>query len=204
MPFIYRFLFYIVGLFIISFGASLTIKANVGAGAWDALNVGLSRLTGLSVGTFVIIVGITLMFVNASIVKRRPDFFALFTIFILGPLIDFWMIVVLGQFAPSQLLVKVLFLVLGLLIIGLGVAIYLQPKFPLNPIDNLMMSLNERFGISIPIAKTICEALALVLALLAKGPIGLGTFICLILIGPFIQLFVPTFEKLSQRLSVKK
>lgn len=204
MPFIYRLVFYIVGLFTISFGASLTIKANVGTGAWDALNVGLSQLTGLSVGTFVIIVGITLMFVNGALLQRRPDFLALFTIFILGALIDFWMLFVLKQFDPSQIIIKILFLILGLLIIGIGVAIYLQPKFPLNPIDNLMMAINERFGISLPIAKTICEVIALLLALLVKGPIGIGTFIVLVLIGPFIQLFVPTFEKLAQRLSVKK
>ncbi|MFD2445073.1 YitT family protein [Bacillus sp. CGMCC 1.16607] len=202
MPFIYRISFWIIGIVILSFGASLTIKANIGAGAWDALNVGLSRITGFTIGTFVIVIGIILMFVNAFLLKRRPDFLALFTIFFIGTLIDFWMIVILSGLEPSTFIVKALILMVGLLIIGFGVAIYLQPKFPLNPLDNFMMAISKRLGVNLVVAKTLGELLALVLALVVKGPIGIGTLIVTIGIGPSIQLFHPFFEKLAARLSV--
>jgi uncharacterized protein len=204
MHFIKRLLFWIVGLIIISLGASLTIKANMGTGAWDALNVGLSRITGLTIGSFVIIIGIILMFINALLMQKRPEYFALFTIFIIGSLIDFWMLVGLANFEPKVFTIKLITLLLGLLIIGCGVAIYLQPNFPLNPIDNFMMGVSQRLGVSLVVSKTIGELLALVLALLVKGPIGYGTIIVTIAIGPFIQLFVPFFEKLADRLEIKK
>jgi uncharacterized protein len=203
MSFLKRFVFWLIGIFIISLGATLTIKANMGAGAWDALNVGLSNLTGLTVGNFVIIVGLILLFVNSWLLKTRPDYLAIFTFFIIGTLIDFWMLIVLVNFNPTEMIWKLLTLIIGLLIIGFGVAIYIQPKFPLNPIDNFMMGLSKRLGVSLPIAKTIGEVLAFVLALLVKGPIGVGTIIVLFGIGPSIQLFVPFFDRVALRLGIK-
>jgi uncharacterized protein len=203
MFFIKRLLFWLLGVIILSLGASLTIKANMGVGAWDALNVGLSRIYGLTVGSFVIIIGIILLFVNAVLLKSRPDYMAVFTFFIIGSLIDFWMLVVLRNFEPNEFIIKLVTLIVGLLIIGLGVAMYLQPKFPLNPIDNFMMGVSKRLGVSLVVAKTIGELLALILALIVKGPIGYGTIIVTIGIGPSIQLFIPFIERVATRLNVK-
>lgn len=50
------------------------------------------------------------------------------------------------------------------------------------------------------VAKTIGEIVALIPALLLKGPIGVGTIIIIFAVGPFIQLFFPFFEKLMQKL----
>jgi uncharacterized protein len=203
MSFIKRLLFWLLGIIILSLGASLTIKANMGVGAWDALNVGLSRIYGFTVGSFVIIIGIILLFVNAVLLKSRPDYMAVFTFFIIGSLIDFWMLIVFRNFEPNEFMLKLVTLVIGLLIIGLGVAMYLQPKFPLNPIDNFMMGVSKRLNVSLVVAKTIGELIALVLALIVKGPIGYGTIIVTIGIGPSIQLFVPFIEKVATRLNVK-
>jgi uncharacterized protein len=203
MNFTKRLIFWLCGLIILSFGVTLTIKANLGAGAWDALNVGLSNLSGLTVGSFVIVVGILMMLLNAWLLSSRPDFLALFTIFIIGFLIDFWMLVVLSYFEPSDWIGKLLTLGFGLLIIGVGVAVYIQPKFPINPLDNFMLGISKRFKVSLAAAKTIGEILGLILALAVKGPIGIGTIIVMVAIGPSIQLFVPFIEKLAIRLGIK-
>jgi uncharacterized protein len=203
MSFIKRLLFWLLGVVILSLGASLTIKSNIGVGAWDALNVGLSRIYGLTVGSFVIIIGIIILFVNAILLKSRPEYLAVFTFFIIGSLIDFWMLVALKNFEPNEYILKLVILILGLLIIGLGVAMYIQPKFPLNPLDNFMMGISKRFGVSLVVAKTIGELIALVLALIVKGPIGFGTIIVTVGIGPSIQLFIPFIERVATRLNVK-
>lgn len=195
-----RILFFIIGLIILSFGVSVTIKADLGAGAWDALNVGLSELTSLTVGNWVIIIGLLLMFINAMIIKARPDFFALITVFLIGFLIDFWLLIVMDSWEINGLFFKIMTLTIGIFILGLGVSLYLQPKFPLNPVDGLMVSLQTRFQLSTGIAKTIGEALAFILALIVGGPIGVGTFIILFGIGPAIQLFEPTAKKIATRL----
>ncbi|MEH7009364.1 membrane protein [Neobacillus niacini] len=200
MALFYRFIFFIAGLSIMTFGVCLTIKAELGAGAWDALNVALTDSVGLTIGTWIIIDGAVLVAVNSLLVKRRPEILSILTIILIGSLVDLWMFFVFDPLEVNGLLFKVVTLVLGIFIIGLGAAIYLQAKFPLNPIDSFMMAIIERFRVNLMMAKTIGELIALVPALILQGPIGIGTIIITFTIGPFVQLCFPYFEKLMNRL----
>lgn len=203
MSWFYRSIFYIGGLFILAFGATLTIKANLGAGPWDALNVGLSRLVGLTIGSWIVIIGILLIFVNAALLRKRPEVLSLITVFLLGFFVDFWMANLLHHFHYVDWKHQLFMLIIGLAIVGLGIAVYLQASFPLNPIDHFMVTLQKKFGLNIMVAKLIGEILALLFALLANGPIGIGTLIIAFGIGPAIQFFHPYCSGIMNKLSVK-
>lgn len=194
-----RILFYVIGLIILAFGISLTIKADIGAGAWDALNVGLSQTIGLTVGIWVFLVGFIVLFVNGILLKKMPDFLSLVTIFIIGMFIDFWLLVVLVNWVPEGFGWKFLVLLCGLIIASAGIAIYLQAAFPLSPLDHLMIAISTRFNVRVGVAKTIGELTGLVLAFVFHGPIGVGTILVTLLIGPFIQWFFPKFERLMKK-----
>jgi uncharacterized protein len=200
MAFLYRFLFFIIGLFIMTFGVCLTIKADLGAGAWDALNVALTNRVGLTIGTWVMIAGGVLIIVNAILLKRWPELLSVITFVVIGSMIDFWMNHVFDIWQGGQFIVRLGALILGLAIIGFGASIYLQAKFPLNPIDNFMMAIKKRLSVNLMVAKTIGEIVALIPAVLLKGPIGIGTIIITFAVGPFIQIFFPYFEKIMQKL----
>ncbi|WP_303982688.1 YczE/YyaS/YitT family protein [Niallia circulans] len=201
--FFYRCLLYVVGLFILAFGATLTIKANLGAGPWDALNVGLSHLVGLTIGSWIVIVGIILIFVNALLLRNKPNLLSLATVFILGFFVDFWMAHLVNRLHYFMFMSQLLLLIAGLIIVGLGIALYLQSEFPLNPIDDFMVTIQERYGVNLMVAKLIGEILALLFAFLVKGPIGLGTLIIAFGLGPAIQFFHPYCSKLTGKFVIK-
>lgn len=198
--FLIRAIFFIIGLSILSFGISLTIKADLGAGAWDALNVGLEDEVGLTVGTWVIIVGLILIISNSLLAKERPDFLAMITVTILGPMIDFWLQIVMVDWAFSSFFTQLGVLLIGVVFVSLGIATYIQPKLPLIPIDNFMVSIQKRFNLQITKAKTITEAFALLMAFLFGGPIGIGTIVTLLMLGPTIQFFDPKAKHVLGRL----
>jgi uncharacterized protein len=200
MRLVYRILFFIVGLLILSFGISLTVKSGLGSGAWDALNVGLSETIGLTPGTWVVIVGILLIILNAFLLKKRPDVGAIITVLITGIFIDFWLLQVFGELVVDAIVNQAIVFLIGVVAMGLGISIYIQAKLPLSPIDNLMMALRARLGLDFMKAKTLGEVVALVLAFIFRGPIGVGTLIVTFTVGPLIQLFSPFFEKLLNRL----
>ena len=203
MSWFFRSTIYVGGLFILAFGATLTIKANLGAGPWDALNVGLSHLVGLTIGSWIVIVGIVLIFVNAFLLRKKPNLLSLATVFILGFFVDFWMAHLVNQLHYFIFVSQLLLLITGLIIIGLGIALYLQSEFPLNPIDHFMVTIQERFGVNLMTAKLIGEILALLLAFLVNGPIGLGTLIIAFGLGPSIQFFHHYCSKLTGKFVVK-
>ncbi|WP_034670431.1 YczE/YyaS/YitT family protein [Ectobacillus panaciterrae] len=190
-----RFFFFIMGIAILTFGASLTLKANLGAGPWDALSAGQSQAVGLTVGSWVMINGSLLLFINAYLLREKPEFLAILTFVFIGTMIDFWLLKVLKDWSPDGILYRGVILLLGIFLIALGVAAYLQSRYPANPIDKLMLALHKRFGASLMAAKTIGEIAALVLAILLQGPIGIGTLVIAFTIGPMIQMFYRPIER---------
>ncbi|WP_227937998.1 YczE/YyaS/YitT family protein [Alkalihalobacillus deserti] len=192
---IIRALSYTGGLLIVSFGVTLTILAGLGAGAWDALNVGLAIQTRFSVGNWVIFVGIILIGLNALLTRTKPVVHSLLTIFILGYFIDFWLIIVFNDTLFSGFMLQMIILLLGIVLIAFGASIYMQAEFALIPIDAFMFVLRDVLGVNLMVAKTIAELTALVAAFFVGGPIGIGTILVTFLIGPLIQFFFPRIEK---------
>jgi uncharacterized protein len=200
---IVRGIFYLIGLAIISLGVPLTIIANLGTGAWDALNVGLSNTIGLSVGNWVIIVGIILIAINALLLKSRPDLYAIITVVLVGEMIDFWLEFVFQGWVATTLPTQLLILFSGIILLSMGIATYLRAKFAFIPIDGFMMAIHKTTGLSVSISKTIGELTALVFALIFQGPIFIGTILVTFLIGPLIQLFIKPVDKLYTAFTAK-
>jgi uncharacterized protein len=194
-----RIVFFLVGIIILTFGVCLIIQAGLGAGAWDALAIGEARVFGLSMGTCVLINGIILIIINSILQKKRPEYLAGLTIFSIGLLIDFWFFVLFNQYHPESLLLKVVSLIVGIVILGLGVSIYLQAKLPSSPMDVLMVAIHERFGLSFGKARVIAEGSAFILALLFRGEIGVGTVVVTLTLGYVVQHMYPYFERLYKR-----
>ncbi|TDL80348.1 YczE/YyaS/YitT family protein [Peribacillus frigoritolerans] len=202
-----RALFFITGLLILTLGVSLIIKSGLGASSWDALAVGESNMFGLTVGTCIFINGIALIFINAFLMKKKPEILAAASILLIGALIDFWLLVVLKHYSPTVLFFQASALIAGILSMGAGVAIYLQAKFPASPMDTLMVAIHTRFGLNLRNSRIISEAFALLLAFIFQGAIGIGTFIVTLTLGFVVQYFYPKFEgllfKMSSKLSYK-
>ncbi|MCP8969910.1 YczE/YyaS/YitT family protein [Ectobacillus ponti] len=194
-----RFFFFIFGIVTLTLGVALTLKANLGAGPWDALTAGAARTFGFTVGTWVIINGVVLLFVNAYLLQERPQFLAGITFVLIGLLVDFWLLKVLGDWQPQGIILRAGVLLAGVALLAFGISMYLQSQYPVNPIDNLMIALHKRFHVNLMVAKTVAEISALVFAVLLKGPIGAGTLIVAFTIGPLIQLSYQPLHQLLQR-----
>ncbi|MRX71195.1 hypothetical protein GJU40_03285 [Bacillus lacus] len=193
-----RTLFYTIGLLILTMGVSLIIKAGLGASAWDALAVGQSETFQLTVGTFVFINGMILIFLNSLLMKKKPELLAAGSIFLIGLLIDFWLLIALPNLVPANTAVQYLWLLAGILAVGIGVSVYLQAKFPASPMDTLMVAIQQRFGLSLRTSRIMSESFALLLAFLFRGPIGIGTILVTFSLGFVVQYFYPKSEALLQ------
>lgn len=184
-----RILYFMIGQIILTLGSSLIIKANLGAAPWEALAVGESQIFHLSVGTCAILNGIVLIFINSFIQKRKPEILSVLTIFLTGTLIDFWLLTILESISFNQLIIKILVLLAGIFILGFGVALYLQAKFPASPMDTIMIAIHEKFDLSLRNSKLIAESTALILAYLINGAVGIASIVIALTIGGFVQFF---------------
>ena len=80
--------FFLVGLLIMGLGISLIAISNFGNGSWDAVNIGLSEKTGLSIGLCMNIVAIIQIIIGSIINKEFPNLATMITSICLGAFID--------------------------------------------------------------------------------------------------------------------
>ncbi len=206
MPGKRQFTIYGIGILLLSSGVSLAILANFGTSPFDALLVGLANSIGLSVGSWEIILSLLLLATIALISKSRPVYSGLITAIITGVGIDGSLFVFQNFLHITQWLHPFITFFLGLLLIGLGTAMYLQTHIAPAPIDHLMLIVCKLTNMSIRSVRTILYALFLILALLFKGPIGLGTVLTVMLGGLILQSCMPLTGKLidSNHYSLRK
>jgi uncharacterized membrane protein YczE len=180
-----------VGLVVIGTGICASVQARLGLAPWDVLHQGISRRTGVPLGTVGIVIGALLM-VTWWPLHRRPGAGTVANVVIIGLTID----VLLPQTEPAhQLALRVALMVLGVVLFAIGSGMYLGVEMGAGPRDGLMTGLHHRFGWSIRRARTTVELTVLVLGYLLGGTIGLGTVLFALGIGPLVQVSLAVFDR---------
>ena len=176
-----------VSLFANGFGVYLTIQANIGAGPWDVLNLGISRTLGILYGTASIAASLTILLID--ILLREPIGIAMFIdSIVVGKAVDFfgWIRAV----PPCRSLwTGIPLMLLGLVIIAYTQYAYMIASLGCGPRDTLLVGLAKRMK-RLPIGAVSIGLLttATLIGWLLGGPVGVGTLICAFGAGPVMQL----------------
>ncbi|MDY0395846.1 hypothetical protein RWE15_17465 [Virgibacillus halophilus] len=115
-----RWSFFIFGLIIFSLGISLTINMqHLGVHPWDVLTVGLFEKMGLTIGTWNILIGLTLIGITLALDKKYIRIGTLINAVMVGMFVDFflWM-----DFLPQarKAWTDILPMLSGILLMGFG------------------------------------------------------------------------------------
>lgn len=190
-----KYVFYVLGIFILTLGISFTIQSDLGTSPFDALLVGLSINVGLTVGSWEIIIALLLIGCNSFLKKQRPEILGLLTAFITGISIDMWLFLLHNLITPELWYSKVVCFGIGLVVIGLGTATYLHTNFAPIPVDRLTLIIQELTGTNIFFSRTFIYLVFLIMAMISNGPIGIGTLLTVCLGGLILNYFMPYTKK---------
>ena len=181
----------LVGLVVFGVGIALMARAGLGLGPWEAFHQGISRLTGLELGTVSILVGIPILAAWWPL-GERPGVGTVLNIVFIGTATN----VALGLVPTAVGLPAQLAMMLGgVVVIAIGSGLYLASDLGPGPRDGLMTGLHVRFGWPIHRARTLIELTVLVAGFLLGGTIGLGTVVFALAIGPLVQLSLRVFDR---------
>ncbi|MEC1698673.1 YitT family protein [Bacillus velezensis] len=186
-----KYVFYVLGIMILTFGISVTIQSDLGTSPFDALIVGLSVHAGLTVGSWEIIIAFLLICCNSMLKRQRPEFSGMMTAFITGIGIDMWLFFLHRVITPELWYGKAGCFAIGLVVIGIGTATYLHTNFAPIPVDRLMLIVRELTGRSIFFSRTVIYFIFFILAVMLKGPVGIGTLLTVCLGGVILHFFMP-------------
>ncbi|KIP99487.1 MULTISPECIES: membrane protein [Pseudomonas] len=178
-----------VGLTFFGISMALMIRGNLGLSPWDSLHVGLAKLLPVSFGW--IVVGVSFLVLLLWIPLREiPGIGTIANAVVIGVVADISLRLLA---APDAFVWRLLFTIGGVLLCGLGSALYIGAQLGRGPRDGLMTGLNRVTGYSLRSMRTAIELSVLLVGFLLAGStvLGVGTLLFALGIGPLTQLMLP-------------
>ncbi|MCR4901809.1 MAG: hypothetical protein K6A23_03045 [Butyrivibrio sp.] len=176
-----------ISLFINGFGVYLTIQANIGAGPWDVLNLGISNTLGILYGTASIAVSYSILAIDIAL--KEPIGIAMFIdAFVVGKAVDFFNKINLVPKCENAI-VGIVVMLVGLTIMAYTQYTYMSASLGCGPRDTLLVALVKRMKkIPLGVVSIVLLSLATLIGWLLGGPVGIGTIICAFGTGPIMQM----------------
>lgn len=185
------------GLILYGVSDGMLLLAGLGVDPWDVFHQGLSRRTGLAVGTWAILVGAVVLLLWIPL-RQRPGLGTLANVVVIGLVIN---VVLATVPAPHALPVQLVVLLAGVGLNGVATGAYIGAGLGPGPRDGVMTGLAAR-GRSLLVVRSAIEIIVLVSGWLLGGTVGVGTIVYAAGIGPLAQVFVPMLaidRRITQR-----
>ena len=193
-----RYLWFVLGVLVNSFGVALITQAALGTSPISSIPYVLSLRFPITLGEFTFI--LNLVYILGQIVLLRRVFqpiqllqIAVNVIF--SAFIDVSMNL-LSWLQPDHIAVKLIALILGCAILGVGISIEVAPDVLVVPGEGIVRAMTQvsgkRFGSVKVFFDCTLVAIALILSFLffhGLNGLGLGTVISALIIGRFVNLY---------------
>ena len=177
----------LIGLVLYGVSMAMMLRATLGLNPWDVFHAGVTGRVPVTFGQVTIIVGALVLLLWIPL-RQWPGLGTIANVVVIGLAVDAALAVMA---APSGLLAQLALLLAGLVLNGLAGGLYIGSQLGPGPRDGLMTGLALRTGLSIRLVRTGLELTVLGAGWLLGGPVGLGTVLYAMTIGPLVQYFLP-------------
>jgi len=185
----------LVGLVLFGVSVSLMLVAGLGVNAWDVLHQGVAGRTVVSFGW--VVNGISLLALVAWIpLRQRPGIGTVANALVVGVVADAALRVLS---TPESATLRLGMFAAGILANAFATGLYIGAGLGPGPRDGLMTGLAARTGASIRTVRTGIELTVLSLGWALGGPVGIGTLVFAVTIGPLVQFFLIRFDRSMAR-----
>lgn len=174
----------IFALSILGIGDGLIVLSNLGSTPWTVLSQGIAIQTNMSIGWASFFISCIVMIAWFPL-KLRLGLGTLLNIVIIAFFLGLTTKILA---TPSSLAEQLLYGTVGLLLYGLGTALYLTCHLGAGPRDGLMVGFCQRFYLKVSIVRTSIEIFVCILGFILGGTVGLGTIIFATSIGWIVQI----------------
>ncbi|MGP5077773.1 membrane protein YczE [Brachybacterium alimentarium] len=182
-----RLLQMLVGLTGFGFSLAMLLRSGLGGAPWDVLHAALAERAGLTVGTLSIAVSFVVLLLWIPL-REQAGIGTVANAIWVGVSIDLGMLVL----PPVQgLPMALLLMIVGVLVNGVSAAIYIGAQLGPGARDGLMTGLARRLRRPVGPVRICLEVLVLAIGWGLGGPVGVGTLLYAVGLGPVIQLALP-------------
>ena len=190
-----RFLILIFGLTLFGIGEAFLVITSLGNSPWVVLSEGISLNSELNIGqaTFFVSLLVLLLWIP---LKQKPGFGTIANMIVIAAAIELGLMII-----PSvnNLVIKLIYVLIGILLVGIGSALYITCGLGTGPRDGLMTGLHYRTGVRVGRVRLGIEVVALTTGALLGGSLGVGTALFALLIGQSVAVSLGVLDRLTSK-----
>lgn len=204
-----RCLILLVGLTIAHLGVTLYLLADLGSDPFNVLVQGAHKALSGIINSGIITHGnihmilcllivVILLFTDKSYIKIGT----VLCMFFGGPIIDIFTFLLEGLYAiPHSIVIDVVVCLVACVILAFGMTIVIKSDAGTGPNDLVSVVLSDKIHKKFSIVRIITDAAFVLIGFLLGGAVGLGTLICVFVVGPVAGLFMPICERFINKIA---
>ncbi len=174
------------GLALFGVGVALQKEGRMGLAPWDVFHEGFAGVLGWQFGRALVLTSFLVLLLWIPL-RQRPGIGTFLNAVEIGVVADL-AIMVLPE--PDTLWIRIPFMLVGVLLVGIGSGYYIGAGLGPGPRDGLMTGLAAR-GMRVSRARTSVELSVLLIGWILGGSVGVGTLVFALSIGPIVARTIP-------------
>ena len=198
-----RFLVYIVGLFIMTLGISLSVKSNLGVSPVSSIPYTITCITGLEMGKATILFHIVLVVMQILILRKAFQMKNLLQV-VVGVIFGYFTTFSNYLFSflptPEHMTARLLMMLGSTVLIAVGIFFYLPADIVPLAGEGAMKAVSDtthiafnKVKVGFDISMVIISLISCLVALGTLGSVGVGTIIAAVLVGSVLGVITGWF-----------
>jgi uncharacterized protein len=179
------------GLIIFAIGDVLLINSRLGNSPWTTFAEGIADRSPLSIGWATVVISFAVLGCWIPI-RERPGIGTIANAVVIGTTIVHTKDRIPE---PDSMVTRVGFVVVGIVVVAVGGAIYLSTHLGPGPRDGLMTGLGKRLNVPIARVRITVEIIIMIVGALLGGTIGFGTIVFALTIGHVLAFLLGQFAR---------
>lgn len=185
---IIKWIFYFIGNLFMGSGIALSYYANLGTDPLSMFCDGVHKILSISYGSALLILNISFLAILIIFGRKFIRIGLVISCILPGIIIDiFTKIYSIILPCSSLLIIRIIFLLVGIIITCFGLGIYLSAGIGAAPSDSIHLLIIEKFNIKYKHVRIISDIFFGICGFLLGGVVGLGTILSLLLFGIIVD-----------------
>lgn len=190
-----RILFALIGVILTGVSVGIIQKSNLGTDPFSSFTTGLSNATHISFGIFYTII-CTIILIGVFILdKHYIGLATILNLFLIGIIADTTRETLEKIITTDSYIVRIIILIGGIVIMCFSASLYFTADLGISAYDSVSKIMSDKTKIKFKICRITTDLICVVIGVIFKANVGIGTVITAFFMGPLISYFNVKFSE---------
>jgi hypothetical protein len=163
---------------------------NLGIDPFTSLIIGVSNLSKIPFRYIYPIINAVIIILIFFLNKPMIGIGTVINLLVIGPVADYSAALIENIYNKQTFISRIIILIIALIIMSMNVSIYTSTNIGVSAYDSLFITINKKKPkISLGIARIITDSISMIVGIIGKATLGIGTLLNVFLMGPMVEFF---------------